>query len=167
MVAEKARDEEQFRYSQRRLPAYRFIPGQSPHPRRDPRGHSYGRPDPKPTVFIPEQWRASEDYRYAVDLYNYGYWWESHEVFESLWYAVGKKSEPGNCFQALIDLAAANLKLTTGASASAQRLWESGLRRLEKLPSAYLGLDIRDLEHQVRSRLTDFSLPPVLLRLQP
>jgi hypothetical protein len=167
VAAEKTRNGEQLRYSQRHFPAYRFIPGQRPHPRRDPRGHSYGLSDPKPGVFRPEQWRASEDYRYAVDLYNFGYWWESHEVFEGLWCAVGKTSEQGNFFQALIDLAAANLKLTTGASASAQKLWESGLRRLDKLPSPYMGLDIRDLEHQLRSRLTDFSLPPVLLRLQP
>jgi hypothetical protein len=158
--------EGQPRYSDRLLPAYRFIPGRHPHPRRDPHGHSYGLPDPTPERFPHEQWRASEDYRYAIDLYNFGYWWESHEVFEALWHATGKKSEQGGCFQALIDLAAANLKLTTGARPSAVKLWQSGVVRLEKLPSPYMGLDIRQLEIEVRARLTDSSLPPVLLRLQ-
>ena len=35
------------RYSTRPFPSYRFVPGKSPHPRRDPHGHSYGQPEPK------------------------------------------------------------------------------------------------------------------------
>src|SRR3989441_5753773 len=73
------------RFTDRPFPAYRFIPGQSPHPRRDPHGHSYGQPEPTPPPFMPEEWWDSEWYLYGIDLYNYGYWWECHEVFEGLW----------------------------------------------------------------------------------
>ena len=98
------------RYSTRPFPSYRFVPRRTPHPRRDPSGHSYSLPEPKPIPFSVDRWHTSEDYLYGIDLYNFAYWWECHEVFEGLWHAVGHHSEQGNFFQALIQLAAANLK---------------------------------------------------------
>lgn len=154
------------RYATQPFPAYTFIPGKNAHPRRDARGHSYGQPEPKPVAFLPDEWRTSEDYRYAVDLFNGGYWWECHEILEGLWHAVGEKTDQGSCFQALIDLAAGNLKLTMDAPTSTGRLWRDALARLEQLPALYMGLDIRLLEGEVRARLADTSLPPFLLRLR-
>jgi predicted metal-dependent hydrolase len=160
-------DESPRRNTTHPFPTYAFIPGKNAHPRRNPHGHSYGQPEPKPVAFLSDQWRTSEDYRYAVDLFNAGFWWECHEVFEGLWHAVGEKTEQGSCFQALIDLAAGNLKLTMKAPASTIKLWGDALARLEKLPSLYMGLDIRSLENDVRLRLANLTLPPLLLRLQP
>ena len=65
-----------------------------PHPRRHPEGHSYGHPEPTSLPFEPEGWRTCESYRYGVDLYNAGYFWECHEVFEALWRGVGRRSRP-------------------------------------------------------------------------
>src|SRR2546422_6465355 len=56
------------------------------------RSHSYGQPEPTPPPFMPEEWWDSEWYLYGIDLYNYGHWWECHEVFEGLWHAVGPDS---------------------------------------------------------------------------
>jgi predicted metal-dependent hydrolase len=100
-----------------------------------------------------------------VDLFNFGYWWECHEVLEGFWRAVGPKTEQGSAFQALIDLAAGNLKLVGGRPASALKLWQSGLLRLEKLPSLYMGLDIRALERAVRRCLDDPSSHPIHLNV--
>jgi hypothetical protein len=130
------------RYSTRLFPSYRFIPGENPHPRRDPLGHSYGQPEPKPLASPPEKWERSEDYLYGIDLYNFAYWWECHEVFEGLWHAVGPDTEQGNFFQALIQLAAANLKRFLGNEQAAQKLARSGLARLQSLPKLYMGIDI-------------------------
>ena len=66
--------------------------------------------EPRPRAFPQDEWSASEDYLYAIDLYNFAYWWESHEIFEGLWHACGRRTQAGNFFQALIQLAAANLK---------------------------------------------------------
>ncbi|MDE0554398.1 MAG: DUF309 domain-containing protein [Candidatus Poribacteria bacterium] len=68
---------------QKPFPPYRHIPGVTPHPIRDPRGHSYRLEeehddDPLP----PELWRENEDYLYGIDLYNFAYWWEAHEPWE-------------------------------------------------------------------------------------
>lgn len=130
------------RYSTRPFPSYRYLPGKNPHPRRDPLGHSYDLPEPKLLAFPPEEWQRAEDYLYGIDLYNFAYWWECHEVFERLWHAVGHNSVQGNFFQALIQVAAANLKRFLGNEQAAQKLARSGLARLQNLPQRYMGIDV-------------------------
>jgi len=107
----------------------------------------------------------SEDYLYGIDLYNYGYWWECHEVFEALWHAVGHKTEQGNFFQALIQIAAANLKRSQGRTQAADKLWRRGLARLEKAPSPYMGVDARAFTRDVREYFTRLYPGPALISL--
>jgi len=156
------------RYSTRPFPPYHFVPGRAPHPRRDPRGHSYGLPEPKPTPFPADQWHTSEDYLYGIDLYNFAYWWECHEVFEGLWHAAGHNSEQGNFFQALIQLAASNLKRFLGNRQAAQNLMNSGIVRLQKAPKYYMGIDVARLtEEFLRHRVDpDFCASPIRLHEQ-
>lgn len=141
------------RYSTRPFPSYRFVPGKSPHPRRDPKGHSYGQPEPKLLAFPPEEWERSDDYLYGIDLYNYAYWWECHEVFEGLWHAVGHDSEQGNFFQALIQLAAASLKYFLGNPAAAHNLFQRGIIRLQHVPPIYMGIDVNRLTEALQAHL--------------
>lgn len=138
------------RYSHRRFPSYRFIPGRSPHPRRDPRGHSYGQAAAKPVLLLPEQWRQADEYLYGIDLYNYAYWWECHEVLEGLWHAAGHKTEQGNFFRALIQLAAANIKRFIGHHQATENLLLRGLARLENIPERYMGVDVVSLIDNLR-----------------
>jgi hypothetical protein len=145
------------RYSTRPFPSYRFLPGKSPHPRRNPLGHSYDQPEPKLLAFPPEEWQRAEDYLYGIDLYNFAYWWECHEVFEGLWHAVGHHSVQGNFFQALIQLAAANLKRFLGNEQAAQKLARSGLARLQNLPQLYMGIDVVALSESCRAISTPLS----------
>jgi len=144
------------RYSTRSFPSYRFLPGNNPHPRRNPLGHSYGQPEPKLLAFPQEHWQQSEDYLYGIDLYNYAYWWECHEVFEGLWHAAGHGTEQGNFFQALIQLTAANLKQFLGHQQAAQKLARSGLVRLQQLPQLYMGIDVIALAEQYGTLSTPF-----------
>ena len=146
------------RYSTRPFPPYRFVPGRTPHPRRNLHGHSYGQPELKPTSFPAAQWQTSEDYLYGIDLYNFAYWWECHEVFEGLWHAVGHNSEQGNFFQALIQLAAANLKHVLGNPAATHNLSRSGITRLQKVPPSYMGIDVAHLKEVLQEHL--ISPPP-------
>lgn len=153
------------RYSSRPFPSYRFVPGQTPRPRRTEQGHSYAQPEPQPSSFPPEQWQHAEAYRYGIDLYNHGYWWESHEVFETLWNSAGRRSEQGNFFQALIQLAAANLKLFMGNRQAAQNLLRRGLVRLERVPDFYMGMDVARLTEGIRQCVNDpeFQTPLMCL----
>jgi uncharacterized protein len=153
------------RYSTEPFPSYRFLPGKNPHPRRDPRGHSYGLPEPRPSVFHPDDWQQSKDYLYGIDLYNFAYWWECHEVFEGLWQAVGEDTEQGNCFQALIQLAAANLKRFLGNEQASQNLARRALLRLEMLPPFYMGIDVMSLSRIVQDDLAHIGQARLLVRL--
>lgn len=155
------------RYSARPFPSYRFVPGNNQHPRRKPEGHSHGFGEPDPTPFAPEQWRESDDYCYGVDLYNYAYWWECHEVFEALWHVAGRQSEQGNFFQGLIQLAAANLKLFMGNHQAAQNLLHSGLVRLQRVPEFYMGLDVAGFTNDLRQCIMRSygQAPPIRLAM--
>ena len=90
-----------------------------------------------------------EDYLYAIDLYNYAYWWECHEVLEGLWRAAGQTTEQGMFFRALIQLAAANLKRFVGQLHAADRLLRRGLVRLERVSEHYMGIDVVNLRNQL------------------
>jgi len=153
------------RYAVRPFPSYRFVPGKNPHPRRDPRGHSYGKPEPTPSAFQPETWYQSDDYLHGIDLYNFAYWWECHEIFEGLWHAVGRDTEQGNFFQALIQFAAANLKQFLGNHQAAEKLLTSGTIRLQKIPMFYMGIDVAGLNENLRRNVADSDFRAPLIRL--
>lgn len=154
------------RYSSNPFPAYRFVPGNSPHPRRNPQGHSFGCPEPNPTPCGPEEWSQSEDYRFGIDLYNFAYWWECHEVFEGFWHAVGRKTEQGLFFQALIQLAAANLKRHTRHLRAAENLLRTSHRKFYGMPPFYMGIDIADLMNRLNAQIATEQAPPILLELR-
>ena len=137
------------RYTRAPLPAYAYIPGQAPHPRRDRRGHSYGLPELRPEPLDPSCWARSERYLRGVDLYNFDYFWECHEVFEAIWHGAGKTSVLGQFAQGVVQIAAAHLKRSMGAHEAASKLLARGLGRLAGAPSPYLGFDVRRFEREV------------------
>jgi len=103
-----------------------------------------------------------DDYLYAIDLYNYAYWWECHELLEGLWLAAGKKTEQANFFRALIQLAAANLKRFVGYGPAADNLTCRAVARLKHLPGLYMGIDVAHL----MSHLAEHGREPApLIRL--
>ena len=104
----------------------------------------------KPVLLLPEQWREADEYLYGIDLYYYAYLWECHEVLEGLWHAAGHKTELGNFFRALIQLAAANLKRFVGHRQATENLLLRGLARLENVPERYMGVDVVSLIDNLR-----------------
>lgn len=143
------------RYSARPFPSSRFVPGKNLHPRHNSNNHCFRLKEPRLVLLPPDQWSQSDDYLYGIDLYNYAYWWECHEVFEELWNIAGHSSEQGNFFQALIQLAAANLKLFMGSQQAARNLLHRGLVRLERVPKSYMGLDVTGLINAVQQQTTE------------
>jgi hypothetical protein len=96
------------------LPAYSFVPGHSPHPFSDPRGHSYQRPGDRPARPDAKRWADCRTYLIALDLFNHGYYWEAHETWEGLWHAAGRHGFLADFFKALIQLAVAGVKVRQG-----------------------------------------------------
>ncbi|APR77115.1 Hypothetical protein A7982_02462 [Minicystis rosea] len=141
------------------------MPGRSPHPRLDPRGHAHGAPEPIREALDPTAWTASETYLRGVDLFNFAYWWESHEAFEALWHGAGKHGVEADFFQALIQLAAAELKWWIAKDERARALTERARERLARLPSPFFGIDVEELYREAGARASGARRAPLLLRL--
>ena len=136
----------------RPFPPYAYVPGGTPHPTRDPGGHSYGAEFEIPEPPDPEDWRACRDYLYGIDLFNHGFYWEAHEAWEGLWVACGRRGPTATYLQALISLAAAGLKARSESARGMRANAGKAVRLLESVAShagshrtRYMGLDIRAL----------------------
>jgi hypothetical protein len=149
------------RYSSRALPDRRYVPGRGPHPRRLTANRESETPDPGP----PERWCESEAFRFGVDLYNFAYWWESHEIFEEFLRATRRGSREDELLRALVQLAAANLQRFTRREAGARRLARRAAERLMKLSGVVLGVDAPILARAVRDHFEHGASGPVRIRL--
>ena len=105
------------RWTQDPLPPYRYVPGEGPHPLRDPRGHRY-------PLFVPEN-RVHLGY----DLINYRFYWEAHELLEGRWKECRGTME-AEWLQSLIQACAHILRLHTGHEQASHRLLTRSLNRL-------------------------------------
>jgi hypothetical protein len=143
------------RYSKRAFPAYRFIPGKTPHPTRDPDGHSYGRDEARIDTFGEHNWRETEAYLYGVDLFNYEYWWEAHEAWEGCWLAAGRRSEIGCFVQGLIQISVACLKRHQGFEHVALQMTREGLDKFPRGKPICLGIVIVQFRRAVEAYFFD------------
>lgn len=124
------------------LPSYTFIPGGPwPHPRTNPQ-HA-----PAPSG-------EAAAFDYGCRLFDAGYYWEAHEVWEQLWHARNRRGPTADLLKALIKLAAAGVKVRqhqphgvrTHASRAAKGLGE--LAGAIEQPS--FGLNLKALRDAVR-----------------
>ncbi len=134
------------RYTARALPPYRHVPGMTPHPTRDPRGHSYEQPRPaERAAWRARDWAALEDWLYGIDLFNAHFFWEAHEAWERLWAAAEPTAPEGLALQGLLQVAAALLKVHTRALLGAVSLAAGGLENLRRAAAVrpeLMGLDL-------------------------
>jgi len=134
------------------FPPYSYITGQFPHPTRDPAGHSFGA---APVTCIPpdpNRWHECRSYLRGLDLFNHGYYWEAHEVWEGVWHACGRGGLIGDFFKGLIKLAAAGVKAREnrpeGVRRHARRAAELFRQLASRLPAGqtcYFGLPLQQL----------------------
>jgi hypothetical protein len=142
---------------ERPLPPYAYLPGGAlPHPTQDPRGHSHRSEPPPPADYLaPERWRENGDYLFGVDLYNAGFLWEAHEVWEGLWHAAKHDPAQADLLQGLIQCAAAALKVPMAQPGGLTRLARAGTERLEgvarRTSGTYMGLALFDFVRDFRA----------------
>lgn len=100
----------------RSFPRYAYLPGKGPHPVRDPGGHSYG---VQPVLVIASL--DSEEFAWGQDLFNHGYYWEAHEVWEGIWQIANRGSPLRAFLKGLILLCATGVKIREGKRTPAMR----------------------------------------------
>ncbi|MDX1518761.1 MAG: DUF309 domain-containing protein [Gammaproteobacteria bacterium] len=159
------REQKPPRYSDRPFPPYRYVPGQAPHPTRDPDGHSFNEPVKQPGPFDASQWQNCEEYLYGIDLFNHGYWWEAHEALESVWVAAGRTTETGQFLQGLIQISVAQLKDHQGFSDVCVRMARDGLDKMKWIQGHYLGIDVPRFREEVESYISTAKRKPLLITL--
>lgn len=67
-------------------------------------------PEPVVSSFDPNDWQDCQSYLFGFDLFNDGFYWESHEQWEAVWLAVGRSGVVADLLKGLIKLAAAGVK---------------------------------------------------------
>ena len=134
------------------FPAYAFVPGKHPHPVTDPQGHQFGQTTSAPKPLDPSQPEQSLAYLTAIDLFNAGYYWEAHEVWEGLWIAAGRTGPLADFLKGLIKLAAAGVKIREGQIRGVERharrameLFQNVSERLPVSQNPYCGLLLAEL----------------------
>jgi hypothetical protein len=141
------------------------VPGETPHPRRDPGGHSYGISEPASGPWDPDQWRELDLWLHAIDLFNLEYWWECHEALEGLWHAAGRKTPQASFVQGLLQVAAAHLNRRRGKPNAATQA-ERGLSRMAAVSrGVYMGIDVASFTRAVRTAMHG-SGPPAHIVLE-
>lgn len=127
----------------RALPTQAYVPGQGPRP-------SLVADDPTRATAAAylraDRWREHAEYLWGVDLYNAGFFWEAHEVWEASWRASAHDPEQHSYLQGLIQIAAACLKGATLDANAARSIGTRALERLDQLSAKvnepYMGLDL-------------------------
>jgi uncharacterized protein len=129
------------------FPPYSYVSGRFPHPTRDAKGHSFGHPAPVVPPMEPERFRDSRVYLFACDLFNYGYYWEAHELWEAVWKACGRRGTTADMLKGLIKLAAAGVKAREGRAVGVRRHAKRAVELFSNVRAGtqairYLGLDL-------------------------
>lgn len=134
---------------------YTYVPGRAPHPIRASDGHRLGQFEPRQPLLDPSDWQACDAYLHAISLFNAGFYWEAHEVWEGVWHGAGRRGDTADFLKGLIKLAAAMVKARegtlNGVHRHARRAAElfGGLAQDAKRAtpiSRFAGLSLRDLE---------------------
>lgn len=102
----------------------------------------------------------------GADLFDAGFWWEAHEVWEGVWVGLPKGTAERGLLQALVQAAAYQIKVRDGLPDAAERLRQRALGRLDEGMAAHgdvlHGLDLRRLREDLAAHRS--GDPPLQLR---
>ena len=151
-----------FRYTTFNFPQYRHLPGETPHPRRNPLGHQFGAAEALPRPFESARWWKSADYLFGVDLYNFAYFWEAHEAWEGIWKTTPLQPLTDLFLRGLIQVSAAMLKRVQRNALGARSLSHRGVGRLRQVATdqpLFCGIDLPDYTSRIEQLFAAESDP--------
>ena len=116
------------------------------------------------------------NYRWGIDLYNAGYYWEAHEAWEQLWRQAVAESPAHQLLQGLIQSTASALKARVQQWSACRKLADRGLDRLRQVAESndmhHFGFDLPVFVEKFESYVTaaiggdetnELSPPPLFL----
>jgi uncharacterized protein len=90
----------------------------------------------------------------GVALFNKGYYWEAHEVWEDVW--RNEEDDVKTFAQGFVQIAAANSFVNLAKLASAKYLFEKALEKFRQFPSSECGVDVERLIGDIEKALGGF-----------
>jgi len=153
------------RFSNRPLPPYRFRKHETPHPTQDPDGHFRGKRPFRCPGLDASNWRDCEGYRFALDLFNYRYYWACHEVLEDLWQDLRPGAPVRHFLQAFIQCTVAHWQASSGRTAAAQNLLKRIPSHIAAAKGIELGFSVEALLDATRHYAEDPASEPPLLAI--
>lgn len=145
------------RYSPRPLPDAPYVPGVSSRDRRPAAA-------PRIDEIDYDALSTNDDFRHGIDLFNHGFPWEAHEVWEPLWFAAPRDRPERSMLQGLIHAAAAAVKAKAGALDPARNLVRSALEYLSLVHTTIL--DVAELGAALTLWAHDPSRSPPVITLR-
>ncbi len=136
-----------------RLPAHAHVPGTGSEPDLAPleRIKQTGLPG-----VDADDWRGNVAYRYGWSLFDAGFFWEAHEIWEPVWHACAPNSRERLLLRALIQLANARLKQKMGKDNASARLLDEADQLLADVtgpnsdkPPPIMGVDVPRLRQSL------------------
>ena len=131
------------------FPAYTFVPGQTPR-------HSEQPSHDNLPALSEQNWRSHPAYLQGLDLFNAGFYWEAHEVWEAAWHASGRTGDVCDLLKLLIKLAAAGVKIRelnpAGFARHAQRC-QALIAQLSQAHAVFLGIRLPELATRLIARV--------------
>ncbi len=94
-----------------------------------------------------EAWSKNQPFLYGIALFEAGFYWEAHEVWEPVWMNAAPNSAERHLLQALIQYANAALKRDMARPRAARRLLDETARHLGRAVQAapgdtFMGVDL-------------------------
>ena len=95
----------------------------------------------------PTAWRGNVPYLYGMALFEAGFYWEAHEVWEPVWMNCAPNSPERHLLQALIQYANAALKRDMARARATRRLIDDCSKHLVRVPrrsgqGVLMGVDV-------------------------
>lgn len=109
--------------------------------------------DPKASPIDPKNPSQNQELAYALDLFNHGFYWESHVYFEAIWNTHGRIGPISDLMKAFIKLGAAGVKLSIDQKIAAIGHFERARELLQDVISSegnhFLGFNLQILLEKI------------------
>lgn len=110
-----------------------------------------------PLVTVERQWKTNLPWLYGIQLFNSGYYWEAHEVWETVWMNAPPNSREKQFVQGVIHFANGLLKVKMKRGNAARRLFALAHDTLEQAVAGrgvienahFMGVGLADLRQDL------------------
>jgi hypothetical protein len=123
-----------------------------------------------------KNWKTNIPWLYGIQLFNGAYYWEAHEVWETVWMNAPPNSHEKQFVQGIIHLANGLLKIKMKRPKAATKLFvrarsdldQANMRRKEHKNLRYMGLSLAEIDRDIATAFltSDNELPEIMLNYE-